>query len=429
MRLTLYSRIYPSPEDSDSVVLFSTKKMSAVLVPANLINEIESNNLSADEKETLADLGFLVENREQELNELTEYIKELNSLDHSHRFILVMSLDCNLNCSYCFEGTRKGKHVLSEEIANRFVEFVKSRNYSSKEDIRITYYGGEPLLSIDRIAIISEKIRDFAAEKGLKYGFSLVTNGTLLTPAIAKRLVPLGLESAKVTLDGPQEIHDRLRPFTSGTGSFDVIMRNIRDVCGMIRIQVGGNYTRDNYKEFPRLLDDLMSQGLTPEKIAAIKFDPVVNETNEFAPPDFHDGCESINEPWISEAGLFLREEILCRGYHTQKVMPSLCFMQINDNFVVNYDGALYKCPGLIGREQCRVGDLGRGVTDYRESHNLDAWKNEECLACAYLPLCFGGCKYMKLLRYGSMAGINCQKEYLDRTLGELVRQDIQYGL
>lgn len=429
MPLSLYSRIYPSADTSDSVILFSTKKMSAVLVPSSLINDITNNNLSDEERDALADLGLLVESHEREKSELREYIKELSGLNRSHRLILVMSLDCNLNCSYCFEGTRKGKHILSEESADWFVEFVKSRDYAGKEDIRITFYGGEPLLSVDRIAMISEKVREFAAEKGLKYGFSLVTNGTLLTPAVVKRLIPLGLGSAKVTLDGPRESHDKFRPFTSGTGSFDVIMRNIREVCDMIRIQIGGNYTQDNFREFPRLLDELIAQGLTPEKIPLIKFDPVVNETSEFAPPDFHDGCESVNEPWISEAALFLRGEILRRGYKTQKIMPSPCFMEMKDNLVVNYDGALYKCPGLIGREQCRVGDLAGGVADYRQSHHLDSWKNEECLACAYLPLCFGGCKYMKLLQSGSLAGINCQKDYLDRTLGELVRQDIKYNL
>ena len=64
------------------------------------------------------------------------------------------------------------------------------------------------------------------------------------------------------------------------------------------------------------------------------------------------------------------------------------------------------------------MGDVRTGVRDYRASHGLDAWKNDECLACAYLPLCFGGCRYMQLLRTGAMQGLNCQKEYFDRTLG-----------
>jgi uncharacterized protein len=96
---------------------------------------------------------------------------------------------------------------------------------------------------------------------------------------------------------------------------------------------------------------------------------------------------------------------------------------------MMDYDGALYKCPVLIGRKDYRVGDITTGLTDYRASHALDNWKNEECLACAYLPLCFGGCRYMKLLQDGDINGVNCRKEYFDRILAQLVSQDIKYDL
>jgi uncharacterized protein len=393
-----------------------------------LIEDIQKNCLSDEEQETLIAEGFLVKDVSSEKRDILSFIHEVNALDKTLNYILVMNLDCNLGCKYCFEGERKGKFYLSDETTDQFLDFVQ-RSSVGKEEIMITFYGGEPLLSLERIEGISKKLRLFAEQQGLAYGFSLVTNGTLLTPENVKRLRPLGLKSAKVTLDGPKEVHDAFRPFKSGAGSFDVIMRNIRDVCDMIRIQIGGNYTQEHFQEFPRLLDDLAGNGLTPDRIYLVKFDPVINESSEFAPRDFHDGCASINEPWISEASLFLREEILKRGYRTPKIMPSPCAIERESSLVVNYDGALYKCPGLIGRKDCRVGDLKSGLIDYSRSHDLDAWKNEECLACEYLPLCFGGCKYMKLLRDDTLRGINCQKQYLDRTLAGLVAQDIKYDL
>ena len=101
----------------------------------------------------------------------------------------------------------------------------------------------------------------------------------------------------------------------------------------------------------------------------------------------------------------------------------------LTDSLVVNYDGSLYKCPGMIGRKNCCIGNVTNGLIDYSKSHGLDAWKNEECLACSYLPLCFGGCKYMQLIRTGEMNGVICQREYFDKTLEELVAQDIKYNL
>ncbi|HET7317701.1 MAG TPA: geopeptide radical SAM maturase, partial [Nitrospirota bacterium] len=282
-------------------------------------------------------------------------------------------------------------------------------------------------LSIDTIIRIAETVRSIAATGHIKFTFSFITNGTLLTPRLVEKLKPLGLRAASITLDGPKPVHDAFRPFRSGKGSFDTIVRNIKEVCSQIDVQLGGNYTRDHYRQFPGLLDYLLDSGLTPADISNVRFDPVVNESREMAPPDFHDGCMSFDEPWLRDAAVFLRAEILKRGFRTQKVEPSVCFVERRNNVVVNYDGALYRCPGLIGRRDYCTGSVKTGSADYRGTHNLDSWKNEECLSCSYLPLCFGGCRYMKLVRDGNMQGVDCKKAYFDRTLEALVMQDVKY--
>jgi uncharacterized protein len=95
---------------------------------------------------------------------------------------------------------------------------------------------------------------------------------------------------------------------------------------------------------------------------------------------------------------------------------------------VVNYDGLIYKCPGFIGKKGFEVGDLETGVRDYSSAYRLDIWKNEECAECEYLPLCFGGCRYMAFSRNGNMDSLDCKKEYLDASLETLVKQDIKYA-
>jgi uncharacterized protein len=78
-----------------------------------------------------------------------------------------------------------------------------------------------------------------------------------------------------------------------------------------------------------------------------------------------------------------------------------------------------------MGREEMRVGSLADGITNYRESHNLDVWKNDECLECAYLPLCFGGCRFFRKLKTGSIDGVDCRRAMLDDSLETIVRQDL----
>jgi uncharacterized protein len=95
----------------------------------------------------------------------------------------------------------------------------------------------------------------------------------------------------------------------------------------------------------------------------------------------------------------------------------------------VNFDGAIYKCPGFIGKKDFEVGDLQKGVKDYTASYKLGIWKNEECANCEYLPLCLGGCRYMTFLQDGGIERVDCQKPYLNASLETLVKQDVQYKL
>ncbi len=387
-------------------------------------------DLSEEDRKILRQAGFIVKDAEKEKRQFLTYIDELNSLNNSLSIKLVMNLDCNLACRYCFEGKRKGSHYMTKKTADDFIGFVKEtiRRRKDIKGILITYYGGEPLLSRELIISVSERLKSFADDKGLRLKLFFTTNGTLLTKETVKRLKPLGLKEALVTLDGPSDIHNSFRPFRSGRGSFDTIVKNIKAVSSQVAIALNGNFVKDNYRRFPALLDYLNAEGVDIPRLQSVQFSPVVSESEDFG-PGFHEGCASISEPWFPVAAPWLREEILKRKGRQSRTGPGLCMMEYENNILVNYDGGIYKCPGLIGRKEYVVGDIWSGLEDYRVSHNLGNWKNDECLGCAYLPLCFGGCRYMKLVRDGDMNGVDCRKEFFDATLEAFVNQDMKYGL
>jgi uncharacterized protein len=429
MQLSHYTKIYQYEEKPGYLLFYSTKKAATILLRETVYKSIGDGSLPLSDKETLSSLGFLVNDVNEEKKSMLHLLDEINSKNTHFNLIVVMNLDCTLSCLYCFEGAMKGKFYMSQETADLLIDFIKSSFVPGKKSFNIDFYGGEPLLSIELIKYISKRLQDLAKDRNIDYTFTLVTNGTLFTRKIAEELASLGLKGVKITLDGTKENHDRYRPFKSGKGSFDKIVKNIKETCEVIKIGIGGNFNRENYKGFPILLEYLLSERLTPEKISNIKFDPIIKAKGDYFPADFRDGCESINEPWLVEAGVILREEILKRGFHTPKITPSPCIIDIRDNFVVNFDGSIYKCPGLIGRKGFEIGDLRTGVKDYRGSYNLDLWKRQGCLDCEYLPLCFGGCRYMKLLRDGNIDGVDCKKQYLDATLEAFIKQDIKYRL
>ncbi|MBI5103016.1 MAG: geopeptide radical SAM maturase [Nitrospirae bacterium] len=426
--LSAYSKIFDNPQDPESLLLFSTKQVSSMEIDKSLLADIGDGSISAEERDTLIELGFLVE-RAAERREMSGFMDEMNLLNTRLRAIVVMNLDCNLACRYCFEGARKGPYFMTRDTADGVIAFIKSKAITGIQALDLTFYGGEPLLTVDLVEYIADALRLYADDRGLEFGFSFITNGTLMSADTVRRLLPLGMTGAAVTLDGPPAVHDSLRPFKSGAGSFDLIVKNLGEVCDMVGLAVGGNYTKESYKFLPELLDLMIERGLTPGRISAVKFDPVSIETPEIAPPDFHEGCASLNEDWIAEAGISLREEILKRGFGTQRIKPVTCMIEFSNAMVINYDGSIYKCPGLISRREFCVGDILSGVQDYHISHAIDNWKNKECLDCAYLPLCFGGCRYLKFVRDGNMEGVDCRKQYFDATLEAFVKQDIKYGL
>lgn len=430
MQLSHYLKIYPCEERPGHLLLFSTKQVSKVLLKEETFQAIEKGTLSPSDEALLSKLGMIVPDREEEKRAILGLLDKVNAKNPGMNIIVVLNLDCNFACVYCYEGDMKGKLYMSDETADRLIDFIKEKFTEDKKSLLIDFYGGEPLLSAGLIKSISHTLKPFAEGRGASYGFTLVTNGSLFKRQVAEELVPLGLKSVKITLDGPAEIHNRSRPFKSGAGSFDTIIGNIKETCDLVKIGIGGNFDRDNYEKFLPLLDYLQKEGLTPENISAVKFDPVMKRPEgDTSPTDYTGGCMSINEPWLLRAGEILREEILKRGYNTLTLMPMSCMIETTDSYVVNFDGVIYKCPAFIGKKGFAAGDLQTGVRDYSASYKLGIWKNEECAECVYLPLCFGGCRYMTFVRDGNIDSVDCKKAYLDASLETLIKQDIKYGL
>lgn len=430
MHPSYYLKTYPCRDNPDQLLLFSTKKASAILLDRETFQAMQKGTLPSSDEAKLEKLKMLVPDRDAEKQAMLSLLDDQNPKNRGLNIISVLNLDCNFSCTYCFEEGVKGNLYMSEATADRLLAFIKDKFRENQDTIVIDFYGGEPLLSLDLIQSISQATKSFAESRNAVYSFTLVTNGSLFTRKAASVLVPLGLKSVKITLDGPAEIHDAYRPFKSGAGSFNTIIKNIKATCDLVKIGIGGNFTEHNYERFALLLDYMEAEGLTPDKVSLVKFDAVVNRPqNDPSPIEFTGGCCSINEPWLLKAEAFLREEILRRGYKTSKPIPMACMIEVTDSYVVNYDGVIYKCPAFIGKKGFAAGDLETGVSDYSEAFKLGMYKNQDCAECVYLPLCFGGCRYMAYVRDGNIDKLDCKKEYFDASLETLLYQDIKYRL
>ena len=426
MQLSTYLNIYPCSEQPGMNLVYSTSRSSAVLLPDDLLAAARNNNLAGEERQILIQLGILVPDRQAE-QERMRTIFDIPRPNSPFSAVVVLNLDCNLACPYCYEDAFRATSYMSSETAALLVETIQRERIAQGQPVRLTFYGGEPLLSLDLIRSISLPLRDDARKQGVDFGFSLVTNGTLLNRACAEELLALGLSGAKITLDGPAEFHNQSRPYVSGLGSYETILRNVLDIHDIVPLQLGGNFTRHNYRHFPAMLDDLLARGVDPARIGTVLFAPVIQKAGERGLSDFNAGCVCSYEPWLMEAGVYLREETLKRGFPAPKPKLSVCMVQLEHDLVINHEGSFYKCPAFMAYPQLRIGSLTEGVVDYSESHNMDLWKREECLECAYLPICFGGCRQMTMLRNGAINEVDCRREYYDVVLERVVRQDLAY--
>ncbi|GFO61440.1 radical SAM/SPASM domain-containing protein [Geomonas silvestris] len=424
MPLSRYLKVYEDQQRPGYNLLYSTLRGSSVRIANKTLELARAGTLVGPEAEPLQRLGFLVPDLDREREQILGIIDQVDGLSRVFRGIVVLNLECNLDCGYCYEGGFRGGVQMSEATAVLLVEWLVREQISQGCDVSLSFYGGEPLLTPDLIRRISEPLLAAAREHQVRYNFNLVTNGTLLNRALAEELTPLGLNGAKFTLDGPPEVHNAQRPYASGAGSFETIVENLAAVCDLIPIQLGGNFTQENYREFPRLLDCLLEYGITGDRLMQVLFTPV---TPQAGCSEYSAGCASSSASWLVDAQLFLREAILSRGFATSKPKVSACVVELKRNFVVNFDGSLYKCPTFMAYPDLSVGHLATGIADYRASHCIRNWQNERCLDCAYLPICFGGCRFLTLLQDQPLSEVECHFDFLEATLETFLLQNQSY--
>lgn len=429
MYFTPYLTVHRHHSIPDQVLLFSTKTGALVLLPEEDFTALQGGESENDYTTPLTDMGFLVADPEAERLQVSQYMADINRHNPNLTLALILGMECNFACRYCFEGEQKGKKTMDDQTADQLIAFIKDRFRPGKKKLQLEIYGGEPLLYTKRIIYLAERLKPFVEEQGAEFSFDLISNGSLLTDKVVEELNAWGLDGVKVTIDGPPENHNHFRPFKSGANSFDIIVRNLKEVCGKTKIRLGGNFTNETYQNFATVLDLLSEEGISPDKLERVNFNIVMQVNDKITSNEYMGGCATLNEPWLRDASLHVRQEVFKRGYPMGEIGPQPCAVEIDDAFTVHYDGSLYKCVTWVGHEQYKIGDIWQGVNEnYQETHHLGHWQQEDkCKKCNYLPLCFGGCRYMAYQRDGHMANVDCKKPFLDATLEAMLLQDLRY--
>ncbi|MEV6979229.1 radical SAM protein [Kitasatospora sp. NPDC093806] len=185
----------------------------------------------------------------------------------SYALTVLTSTHCNLGCGYCFQNTaqdpaggsrppRITRTRLDADTITDILDFTRRRMAAADlTKLRILLFGGEPLLNPRGCLELLER----AADHGLAYAW-MISNATLLTPALARQLADLGLRSVQVTFDGDRPDHDRIRVRrTEGGATFDAIVRNLAraSAASPLRWTLRVNVSHETHQGVDALIDRL----------------------------------------------------------------------------------------------------------------------------------------------------------------------------
>ena len=169
---------------------------------------------------------------------------------------LKMTNLCNLRCSMCGQWGDQGNfRNAPKEVLQQHLELpVLKRLVKEVAGFRPSFYlwGGEPFLYRDLIPFIS-------CIKANQMVCAMNTNGTFLTET-AEDLVRLGVDNLLISVDGPREVHDRVRGMP---GTFDRVMAGVERILSLRRerraakpyVTFVTTINRDNASEFHHVYD------------------------------------------------------------------------------------------------------------------------------------------------------------------------------
>lgn len=161
---------------------------------------------------------------------------------HSKCITFQVTEDCNLCCTYCYQGAKTHKRM-SLDTAKDAVDLLLAADERTNQYITSTevagvvldFIGGEPLLEVRLI----DQILDYFVDRAFcmhhpwatRWKASMSTNGTLYFQPEVQRFLTKWADhlSLSISIDGDKQLHDACRVFHDGSGSYDLAIAAAKD--------------------------------------------------------------------------------------------------------------------------------------------------------------------------------------------------------
>ena len=420
----------------------STSKILEFIESAFVSERYEQILLSEESPDYLEALiakqqGFLVGNDEY-LKESMGEVEIKRPQEDFFNIVITTTLGCNFNCSYCCQGTDKEFEFIPEAMISHITQMIDS---TSLQKIKITWYGGEPLLNPQLVINASNHIKRHVETRGGHYKGEMYTNGYLLTHRMATKLADAGISHFQISIDGSKSSHDTSRMLRNGSPSYDQIMKNINEnwqknsksLTYTIRINLSSESL-----EISQVISDLINSGARSWKFARYYLAPIENRMGT------SDGNEETLSNLEKFADVYTEFLKLADINGLNGIMPyfnqGLCTATRKNSMIVTPSGEIHKCWDTVTTSAESVAEISQinaslmsKITDNKWT-NFDAMLNKNCRNCRLLPVCGGNCAIKHYQHYAESEGFHSACPPLKFLLGEyLIRrveecsQDLPY--
>lgn len=367
-------------------------------------------------KEALDEINELIENEQLFTEDIYEpYVKDFKKRETVVKALcLHIAHDCNLACQYCFaeEGEYHGRRaMMSYEVGKKALDFLIA-NSGSRRNLEVDFFGGEPLMNFEVVKQLVAYGREQEKIHNKNFRFTLTTNGVLLNDDIMEFL---NKEMANVVLsiDGRQEVNDRMRPFRNGKGSYELIVPKFKKVAesrNQTNYYVRGTFTRNNldFSEDVLHLADLGFEQISVEPVVAAD-----TESYALREEDIPVICEQYDK--LAKEMVKRSKEGKCFNFFHFMIdlQGGPCVAKRisgcgsgTEYLAVTPWGDLYPCHQFVGEEKFLLGNVDTGIvnTEVVETFKgCNVYAKDKCKNCFSKFYCSGGCAANSYNFHGSI--------------------------
>jgi uncharacterized protein len=320
-------------------------------------------------------------------------------------FHVILTSDCNLQCKYCFgESLEDFDEDFGDNIEVDY-DLPRKMRYSvdmldafcrKDPECVLTFYGGEPLLGIDKLKQVVDKVSP-------KH-YMIQTNGLLLDKLESKYVNRF--HTILVSIDGEEVLTDYYR----GAGTFRKVINNLKlikqnDFQGELIARVTVMEQTDIYRQIFWLLnnDEFSFSSVHWQLNAGFwRNDYQRRNFEEWSQNNYVPGVKRLAKFWVDqmeEKGVVIKLYPLLGIANSVLHNEKKSLMRCGGgwiNYAIQTDGYIIPCPTMWGMKKYYLGNIANA--DPLNLHKIFV-DQPSCVNCSILGLCGGRCLYANITK------------------------------